>query len=230
MRIPEAASAGIRWSAALLGPSSQCPSASTLEGLAKTQCSQQQKLFECYVVTPCFGRCVHHSSFFVKYLKHPKAKSNEKHIEPPRKVGWSSMLPWPWWMQGAAMRDPSSPRSSPSRSALAKRGWGTLLWRKKSPMGTMEKGSTKRIKKMKMIRMIFLVKHYIQKWSNIAKNLPAKGAPPQRPLEPLQRHLPLLPSPRPQPTKRSLGIITTKWQNDAHNVLNPKKKIRSTRG
>ena len=35
MRIPEAASAGIRWSAALLGPSSQCPPAFTLEGLAK---------------------------------------------------------------------------------------------------------------------------------------------------------------------------------------------------
>ena len=28
-----------------------------------------------------------------------------------------------------------------------------------------------------MIRMIFLLKHYIQKWSNIAKNLPAKGPP-----------------------------------------------------
>ena len=50
-----------------------------------------------------------------------------------------------------------------------------------------------------------------------------KGFPPQRPLEPLQRHLPPFPSPRPQPTKRSLGIITTKWQNDAHNMLNPKK-------
>ena len=92
-------------------------------------------------------------------------------------MGWSSMLQWPWWMQGAAMRDPSSPRSSPSQSALAKRGWGTLLWRKKKPNGCHGKKNTKRIKKMKMIRMIFLVKHYIQKWSNIAKNLPAKGPP-----------------------------------------------------
>ena len=40
-----------------------------------------------------------------------------------------------------------------------------------------KKRSTKEIKEMKIIRMIFLVKHYIQKWSNIAKNLPAKGPP-----------------------------------------------------
>ena len=31
--------------------------------------------------------CVHHSSFFVKYLKHTKAKNNEKHIEPQCKCG-----------------------------------------------------------------------------------------------------------------------------------------------
>ena len=198
MRIPEAASAGIRWSAALLGPSSQCPPAFTLEGLAKIQCSQQQKLFEGRVVTPCFGRCAHHSSFFVKYLKHPKAKNNENHIEPPCKSGM--ILHAPMTMVDARCihaRSIITAFITFTGSLGTKRGWGTLRWRQKSPIGTMEKRSTKSIKKMKMIRMIFLVKHYIQKWSNIAKKPSGKGCPPQRPLEPLQRHLPLLPSPRP---------------------------------